>query len=74
LHWGVPFCRPEVDRDAKILPPAYSYRDSRTLPYIGLDETTARIVNAKALASHQTPSQIIAALFRKELTAKHTGT
>jgi hypothetical protein len=36
-----------------------------------LDETTAKILNAKAIASRQTPSEIIASLLRKELTAIH---
>jgi hypothetical protein len=36
-----------------------------------LDEATAKILNAKAIASHQTPSQVIASLLRKELTAVH---
>jgi hypothetical protein len=36
-----------------------------------LDENTAKILNAKAIASRQTPSEIIAALLRKELTVAH---
>ena len=35
---------------------------------VGLDENTAKILNAKAIASRQTPSEIIATLLRKELT------
>jgi hypothetical protein len=35
---------------------------------VGLDENTAKIINAKALASRQTPSEVIASLIRKELT------
>ena len=35
---------------------------------IGLDETTAKILNAKAIASRQTPSEIIASMLKKELT------
>ena len=34
-----------------------------------LDENTAKILNAKAIAARQTPSQVIASLLRKELTA-----
>jgi hypothetical protein len=34
-----------------------------------LDENTARILTAKAIASRQTPSEIIASMLRKELTA-----
>jgi len=36
-----------------------------------LDEATAKILNAKAIASRQTPSEIIASLLRNELTAVH---
>jgi hypothetical protein len=36
-----------------------------------LDENTARILTAKALASRQTPSEVIASMLRKELTAVH---
>ena len=35
---------------------------------VGLDETTAKILNAKAIASRQTPSEIIASMLKKELT------
>ncbi|MDR2729834.1 MAG: hypothetical protein LBB81_02930 [Treponema sp.] len=34
-----------------------------------LDENTAKILTAKAIASRQTPAQVIAAMLRKELTA-----
>ena len=34
-----------------------------------LDENTAKILNAKAIASRQTPAEIIASMVRKELTA-----
>jgi hypothetical protein len=34
-----------------------------------LDENTAKILNAKALASRKMPSEIIASLLRRELTA-----
>jgi len=36
-----------------------------------LDENTAKILNAKAIASRKLPSEIIAALLRSELTAAH---
>ena len=36
---------------------------------ISLDENTAKILNAKAIASRQTPSEIIASMLRKELAA-----
>ena len=35
---------------------------------VGLDESTAKILNAKAIASRQPPSEIIASMLRKELT------
>ena len=38
---------------------------------VGLDESTAKILNAKAIASRQTPSEIIASMLRKELTIAH---
>ena len=34
---------------------------------VGLDENTAKLLNAKAIASRQTPSEIIAAMLRREL-------
>jgi len=34
---------------------------------VGLDEGTAKILNARAIASKQRPSEIIAELVRKEL-------
>jgi len=37
------------------------------LQVICIDENTAKILNAKAIASRQTPSEIIASLVRKEL-------
>jgi len=36
-----------------------------------LDEATAKILNAKAIASRKLPSEIIASLLRNELTAVH---
>ncbi|MDR0495747.1 MAG: hypothetical protein LBG95_09015 [Treponema sp.] len=36
-----------------------------------LDEKTSKILNAKAIASRQTPSEIIASMIRKELTVAH---
>ena len=38
---------------------------------VGLDETTAKILNAKAIASRQTPSEIIASMIKKELAVAH---
>jgi len=36
-----------------------------------IDEVTAKILNAKAMASQQTPAQVIASMLRKELAAIH---
>jgi hypothetical protein len=36
-----------------------------------LDENTAKILNAKAIASRKTPSEVVASLLRKELTVAH---
>jgi len=38
---------------------------------VGLDEDTARLLNAKAMATRQMPSEIIAAMLRKELIIAH---
>ena len=32
-----------------------------------LDEQTARVLNAKAMAAHQTPSELVASMLRREL-------
>jgi len=40
---------------------------------VGLDESTAQILNAKAIASRRTPSEIIAYMLRKELAAVNAG-
>jgi S-adenosylmethionine:diacylglycerol 3-amino-3-carboxypropyl transferase len=40
---------------------------------ICIDENTAKILNAKAIASRQTPAQVIASMLRKELTAVHAN-
>jgi hypothetical protein len=32
-----------------------------------LDEQTARVLNAKAMAAHQTPSELVASMVRREL-------
>jgi hypothetical protein len=36
---------------------------------IAVDEDTARILNAKALATHRTPSELIAEMVREQLAA-----
>ncbi|MCL2185361.1 MAG: hypothetical protein FWB86_05850 [Treponema sp.] len=44
----------------------------RGFQIVGLDENTARILNAKALATRQTPSEVIAAMLRKDLITAHS--
>jgi hypothetical protein len=39
-----------------------------------LDEVTVRILDAKAMATHQTPSELVAALVRKDLAAAQQRT
>ena len=39
---------------------------------VGLDESTAKLLNARAIASRQTPSEVITYLLHKELTAAQT--
>jgi hypothetical protein len=36
-----------------------------------IDEMSAKILNAKAMASQQTPAQVIASMLRKELATIH---
>jgi hypothetical protein len=36
---------------------------------IALDEGTARILNAKALATHRTPAELVAEMVREQLAA-----
>jgi len=39
---------------------------------VGLDESTAKILNARAIASKQRPSDIIAEMVRKDLAVSHS--
>ena len=38
---------------------------------VGLDENTAKLLNARAIASRQTPSEVISYLLHKELSIVH---
>ena len=38
---------------------------------VGLDEKTAQMLNAKAIASRKTPSEIVVSILRKELIVAH---
>ena len=41
---------------------------------VGLDENTAKLLNARAIASRQTPSEIISYLLHKELSVAQVHT
>ena len=41
------------------------------LQIVGLDENTAKLLNARAIASRQTPSEVISYLLHKELSIAH---
>jgi len=51
----------------KLGPNGTGFFSSKGFQVVALDEPSARILNAKALAARQTPSEIVAALLRKEL-------
>jgi hypothetical protein len=55
----------------KLGPNGVGYFSRKGFQVVGLDENTAKILNAKAMASRKTPSEIIASLLRKELTVAH---
>ena len=38
---------------------------------VGIDEKTAQMLNAKAIASQKTPSEIVVSILRKELAVAH---
>ena len=48
-------------------PNGTGFFSSRGFQIIGIDENTAKILNAKAIAARQTPSEIVAAMLREEL-------
>jgi len=48
-------------------PNGTGFFSSKGFQVVGLDENTAKILNARAIASRQTPSEVIASLLRKEL-------
>ena len=55
----------------KLGPNGNGFFSRKGFQVVGLDENTAKILNAKAIASRQTPSEIIASMLRKELSVAH---
>jgi len=52
----------------KLGPNGTGFFSRKGIQIIGLDEMSARILNAKAIAARQTPSELIAAMLRNELS------
>ena len=55
----------------KLGPNGKGFFSRKGFQVVGLDENTAKILNAKAIATRKTPSEIIATMLRKELTIAH---
>ncbi len=55
----------------KLGPNGTGFFSRKGFQIVGLDEDTAKILNAKAIASRQTPSEVIASLIRRELAVVH---
>ena len=55
----------------KLGPNGTGFFSRKGFQVVGLDERTAKILNAKAIASRQTPSEIIASMLLNELTVTH---
>ena len=55
----------------KLGPNGNSFFSRKGFQVVGLDEITAKILNAKAIATRKTPSEIIASMLRKELAINH---
>jgi N-acetylglutamate synthase-like GNAT family acetyltransferase len=53
----------------KLGPNGTGFFSSKGFQMIAVDELTARILNAKAMATRQTPSELVTAMVRKELLA-----
>jgi hypothetical protein len=53
----------------KLGPNGIGFFSSKGFQMIAVDEPTARILNAKAMATHKTPSEIIGDMIRKEIYA-----
>jgi len=56
----------------KLGPNGTGFFSRKGLQVVVLDENTAKILNAKAIATRQTPSEIIASMLRKDLTITNT--
>jgi hypothetical protein len=53
----------------KLGPNGTGFFSSKGFQMIAVDEPTARYLNAKSLATRQTPSELVAAMVRRELVA-----
>ncbi|MDR3304012.1 MAG: hypothetical protein LBS86_06335 [Treponema sp.] len=53
----------------KLGPNGTGFFSSKGFQMIAVDEPTARILNAKAMATRQTPSELVATMVRRELVA-----
>jgi hypothetical protein len=53
----------------KLGPNGTGFFSRKGMSIVPLDEATARILNAEAMAVRQTPSELIAAMVRQRLTA-----
>ncbi|MDR3324489.1 MAG: hypothetical protein LBS82_00675 [Spirochaetaceae bacterium] len=53
----------------KLGPNGTGFFGGKGFQMIAVDEPTARILNAKAMATRQTPSELVAAMLRRELLA-----
>jgi hypothetical protein len=53
----------------KLGPNGHGFFSSKGFQTITVDEPTARILNAKAIASRMTPSEVVAAMLRRDLLA-----
>ncbi|MDR3284077.1 MAG: hypothetical protein LBS97_02735 [Treponema sp.] len=51
----------------KLGPNGTGFFSSKGFQMISVDEPTARYLNAKAIATRQTPSELVTAMVRKEL-------
>jgi hypothetical protein len=51
----------------KLGPNGTGFFSRKGFQMIAVDEVTARILNAKAMATRQTPSELVTAMVRKEL-------
>ena len=60
-----------TDTVPKLGPNGSGFFSRKGFQVVGLDENTAKILNAKAIAARKTPSEIIASMLREELAISH---